>query len=245
MTRAKGAGRLRRDPEAGMTLAELIVVIAISSIVLSMIGTVTVTLLRSDGRNLVREARTAELRKASAFLGEALTFASSPQSDDPDNPTKHSAILTAQPTELKFTSAIPTSAVKGKGALSEITIKLGSTCWTNQPDPGVLHQCVHEPYEMVGGDSHFCAYADVPSTCSASLFHDTVAAREVVGSAAQPIFAYYLGADPTAAHHEVPVANLGSIEAIELRVTVAGTDAVDPVQASFYKYYSINEWSRI
>ncbi|MDR2382032.1 MAG: hypothetical protein LBE08_12865 [Bifidobacteriaceae bacterium] len=228
-----------------MSLAELIVVIAISSIILSMIGTVTVSLLRNDGKNLIRESRTAELRQVSAYLTEALTFASSPQSGDPDNPTQYAAITTAKPSELTFYSALPTDTAKGKGALTEITIKLGSDCWTGAADPGVLHQCVREPYKFAGGKSDFCAYAAIGPSCPASLFTDSVVARGVKDSMADPIFAYYFKADSSEVRYEVTGDDLGKIEAIEFRVTVVGENDDQPIEATIYKYFSINEWSRV
>ncbi|MDR2453178.1 MAG: hypothetical protein LBD51_01200, partial [Bifidobacteriaceae bacterium] len=196
-----------------MSLTELVLVIAISGLVMAMAAGVTVSVVRADGKNLVREANTAATREISLWLGEALTYASSPLPDS--SGALEPAISKAAPDELAFTSALPFDGVSGPGALSRVTVKLGSTCWTNQASPGVLYRCVQGPDSVSSnGVPHWCDWGE--ATCDEKWFREQVVARNVKGEA---IFAYYLdtagvGA-PASGASSVAVADVGRIAAVE------------------------------
>ena len=247
--------RWRQEPDAGMTMAEMIVTIAIGAIVLSMLGTVTVTLLKTDRRNLVREVGTAEARQVSIWVGEALTYASSELSAEGSLSAKP-AISAANPDSITFTSAMPVEGMKGeKGALSEITLQLGQKCWTTDAsgaDPGVLYRCVKAPKALLNGTPVWCE-KDKPD-CPENLFESMVVARGVKDT--EPIFKYYLRIDDSGANSGKPLeldagqtsvvpAKLGSIAGVEFRVTVADEIDGKEVDSTVYKYFSINEWNWI
>ncbi|MDR2253185.1 MAG: hypothetical protein LBD97_04875 [Bifidobacteriaceae bacterium] len=234
--------------DAGMSLTELIMVIAIGATVFALLAAVTVNVLRNDAVNLVRENQTAEIRKASVWLSEALTYATAPLADELKLSDK-GAVQVAEPNKVSFTSALPLDSAGGKGALSLITIQLGEKCWSGEADPGTLHRCVQSPKELVAGTSTFCDYGAL--NCPAALFEDMPVARGVRQD--EPIFTYHVqqGGAPNAQtgvitkpEHQVS-ADFGRILALELRVTVGSTVAGREVESTIYRYYHINEWSRI
>jgi prepilin-type N-terminal cleavage/methylation domain-containing protein len=252
------ASRLRRllramgRSDAGMTLSELIITIAISSVVLVMVASVSASMLRSNAKNLAREVATGGVRDASAWLGEALSFASSEMSDGSQSTSLKPAILTAQPNELRFTSAMPADGDSAQGALTEVTLKLGKACWTGKDDPGALHRCLRYPqsFDKTTKKAVFCEYG--VAGCASDLFKDKVVARDVKTDPKAPIFAYYVlngaAADPaTAPLKQVSSLSAGfaDVRAVEFRVTVVGRSDGGPVEATVYKYFAIDEWSRI
>ncbi|MDR3359986.1 MAG: hypothetical protein LBO20_04945 [Bifidobacteriaceae bacterium] len=231
-----------------MTLTELVTVIAIGAVVLSMAAMTTVSLTRSDAKNLLRETHSSGARQASLWLGEALTYAASPLADDSGE--RQAAVQVARPDEIAFTSAMRMDQVSGKGAVSRVSVVLGSKCWTGEADPGVLHRCVQGAQALVAGTSMFCNYG--ASGCPAELFEDLAVARGV--SASEPLFTYYLRADggqgagagaaPPVTKNEVP-GGFGDIIGVELKVTVNGQDESEPTKATVLKYFSINGWDRV
>jgi type II secretory pathway pseudopilin PulG len=234
-------GRWARGRDAGMTMTELILVIGISGMVMSMAATVTVSVLRADSRNLVREQSTAGIREVSTWLGEALTYASSPPPDA--GGAAIPAVFKAGPKELGFTSALPSSGGEtGWGALAKVTMKLGETCWTKQPDPGVLYRCVQGSDSVNAGLAHWCDYG--AAGCDDGFFHEKVVARDVKDTADGAIFSYYLSNSPSSGTG-VEDARLIEITGIEIRVTVACRSQGEAVDATVYKYFAINEWRRI
>jgi hypothetical protein len=147
-------------------------------------------------------------------------------------------VATAQ--ELTFTSALPLAESQGKGALTLVTIKLGQTCWTNQSDPGVLHRCLQGPRAVSpAGESTWCDYGS--PGCDDALFEDKAVARGVKEA---ELFAYYR-ADSSVMTSPVAKPDLGGIGAVEFRVTVTGQSEGRAIDATVYKYFSINEWRRI
>jgi hypothetical protein len=243
----------RLRPEAGMSMYELIVVMAISTMVLAMVVTVSTSVLRADGKNLAREVATGGARDVSTWLGEALSYASPEMTDDADPTAKKPTILLAEPNKLRFTTAMPPEGEAAAGQLSEVTIQLGKTCWTpEKDDPGVLHRCLRYPksFDKVTKKPTFCAYKS--AGCDEKLFHDMVVARGVKTDPKAGIFAYYLpkaGATETAAPELKATASvttgLEDIRGVEFRVTVLGKSEGQKVEATVYKYFAMDKWSRI
>jgi hypothetical protein len=227
-----------------MTLTELMAVVAIGAIVMSLSVTVTVSLLRHHGANLVRQERTDEVRQVSIWLGDALTYATAPEESSVGGGSS-AAFDSANGTSMTFTSALTVAGNPGGGAVSRVTIVLDDGCpWgSSGTEPGVLRRCVQSPKVVAGSPPELCNYG--ASGCPDDLFDDFVVARGVKNE--QLFFYYVAGAtDPV---DTVPSANLGAITALEMLVTVAGADGgsstgLNP-QATIFKRFSVGEWRRL
>ncbi|MDR1295746.1 MAG: prepilin-type N-terminal cleavage/methylation domain-containing protein [Bifidobacteriaceae bacterium] len=233
----------RSARDRGMSLAELIAVIAIGSIVMGLSVTVTVSLLKHHGANLVRQERTDGVRQVSIWLGDALTYATEPEDYYPGDPI--SAFHKAEANQMTFTSALPVAGQPSDGAVSRVTVVLGAGCpWTSgDPEPGVLRRCVQAPKIVAGAKPEMCTYGD--SDCPDDLFDDFVVARGVEDGS---LFSYYVGDAPDPVD-SVPAADLPGITAVEMFVTVAD-DPDKPAsglatQATIFKRFSISEWRRM
>jgi hypothetical protein len=222
-----------------MSLAELIAVVAIGSIVMTLSVTVTVSLLKHHGANLVRQSRTDGVRQVSIWLGDALSYATEPEDYSPGAAV--TAFHKAEPKEMTFTAALPVDGNPSQGAVSQVTIVLGEVCpWaTGDPEPGVLRRCVQSPKIVAGSKPEMCTYGD--PDCPDALFDDFVVARGVDD---QQLFYYYLGGAPDAVD-TVASGDLGTITAVEMLVTVAGEDPDSKIRASVFKRFSIGDWRRL
>ncbi|MDR0627494.1 MAG: hypothetical protein LBG11_09625, partial [Bifidobacteriaceae bacterium] len=196
------------------------------------------SLARNDGKNLIRQERTDQIRQISFWLGDALAYASATEAE-PDGLVIHEA----GPSRITFTSALPVEGVTGAGTVSAVTLVLGEECWTgkNEGQEGVLRRCVQSPsVDSTGAAQPLCDYGS--SGCE-SKFDDFIVAREVNDTRA--LFTYYFddtsGLDPS---HSVATEHLGNVIAVELKVTVAGVEADDRTEATVFKRYSINKWRR-
>ena len=130
------------DREQGTTLSEVMAVIAITTIVLTLILVVTNSIAKHDARNLARQARAEDIRAVSLWLSEAIAHAAAPPVPDPP-PT----FITAEPHKVVFTSALGagTSAGGATKQVSQVTLVVGEPCWGSGNEPGVLRRCVQEP----------------------------------------------------------------------------------------------------
>ncbi|MDR2253663.1 MAG: prepilin-type N-terminal cleavage/methylation domain-containing protein [Bifidobacteriaceae bacterium] len=229
-------GRPRSD--AGFSLTELLIVIAVSTLVLGMVFTVVAAFARNDARNLVRQSRVDEVRRVGLWLGDALTYAESPvPAEGAAAPVAVFDVAEAQ--KMVFTSALNAGLTAEKDALSRVTIILGEDC-EGAADPGVLRRCVSHPYDDAEGAQQYCA-AD-SGTCPDGAFENTVMARGVKD---QALFAYFLEADtsPAGALQEVADPALrATIAAVEFKVTVTGPEGGDTTESTVYKRYTISEW---
>ncbi|MDR1293540.1 MAG: prepilin-type N-terminal cleavage/methylation domain-containing protein [Bifidobacteriaceae bacterium] len=223
-------------PDEGMTLAELVTVIAIGSIVLSMALVVTVSLAKHNGKNLVRQERADATRQVSIWLTDALAY-SAPQ---PNDPAGASPFEVAEERKMVFLSALP-AVSPDHGAVSRVTLVLDEECWSGDPDPGVLHRCLERSQKGPDGSTSFCA-----SGCPADLYEDFVVARNVKGG---PVFSYALQTD--AGTTDVPAVpdpvQLPQIVAVEFNVTVGGEPGSgdEDVEATVVKRHSVKGWSRL
>jgi hypothetical protein len=220
-----------------MSLSELIVVMAISSIVMALVFSVTATFAKTDSRNMIRQNRVDAVRQVSLWLGEALTYAQSPYAESGAD-TGVAIFQTAQPQEMKFTSALAVSNAVEKGALSQVRVVLGQDC-AGGAAPGVLYRCVTHARLDSGGAQYFCAWKH--SSCDANLFKETVMARGVKN---QQLFTYFLEGAATGAE-SVGATSLGDIRAVEMRVTVKGNEKGQVTESTVFKRYAVNEWRRL
>jgi hypothetical protein len=218
-----------------MTLTELLTVIAIGSIILGLMTTVTTSLAKHDSMNLARQTHTDAIRQTSIWLTDALTYAAS----DPTNPSG-TVFEEATPTKMVFYSALTTNNPDNNGQVSKITITAGQTCWTNNPDPGVLHRCVQQPQTSPTGTTTFCTY-NTPQ-CPNNLFEDLPTATNI-----QPgnLFSYSLGStygidEPV--NQVETTADLTRIAAIDLNIT---TGTPNTTQATINKRITIKGWSKL
>jgi prepilin-type N-terminal cleavage/methylation domain-containing protein len=236
------ARRARPDPgdrERGMTLVELITVMAISSITVGMVAMVMVSLAKHDGINLVRQQRTDQVRQVSFWLGDALSYATT---DQPEAGAK--VFEEAGEHKMTFTSAFPIEGLTTSGTLSEVTLVLGEKCWTGETDgqDGLLRRCVHSPFVDAAGVAQ--PMCDFGETGCKDLFDDFLVARSV--DDAEALFTYYFDtASGLAPSHSVGQAQLGSVSAVELKVTVNGEKPEDKTTATLFKRYSISQWRRL
>jgi prepilin-type N-terminal cleavage/methylation domain-containing protein len=225
------ARRREGGADAGMTLAELMVVIAISSIVLAMAFAMVASFAKNDARNVVRQSRVDEVRKVGLWLGDALSFAA------PQAASGGAAFEVAEPQKMVFTSALGHGTPSSPGAVSRVTVVLGQTC-AGSADAGVLRRCVLHPYD---GPSGAIAYCPATGTCPKGYREETVMASGVKN---QPLFTYYLGAAlaPGSGVHDVVKAQVHNIKAVEFMVTVTGASGGKTVESTVFKRYTINEW---
>ncbi|MDR0594561.1 MAG: hypothetical protein LBG60_15200 [Bifidobacteriaceae bacterium] len=230
-----------------MTLAELISVIAIGSIVLGLIGTLTVSMMKHDGINLVRQSRVDGVRQISIWLGDALTYASP---DAPENPgdTLGNVFAQADADKMVFTAALPIEGHADDRAVSRVTITLGEDCRGVSIDQeGLLYRCVQTPLFQTGQPPTLCV-RDAPG-CPEALFEDLLVARGVKDG---PLFSYFLtdsnGVLQPTPHAMVSGAGLGLIGAVEMLVTVAGEtddDYGQDIEATVFKRFTINQWRKL
>ncbi|MDR1441665.1 MAG: hypothetical protein LBJ02_04645 [Bifidobacteriaceae bacterium] len=226
-----------------MTLAELVTVMAIGSILMGLLTTVTVFAVRSDARNLARQGRVDDIRQASVWLGDALSHAALDPAD-----TGAAVFLTAGPDKMRFTSALPPGdGGEAGGVVSLVTFVVGGACWTDGPaEAGVLRRCVQAPVvDDDGAVVGFCRHGN--AGCPDDLFEDLVVARNVVGD---DVFSYVLvkGGGVAEAVSNVTGSNdLARVTAVELKVRVAGERGSSDGEASatLLKRYEVREWSRL
>jgi prepilin-type N-terminal cleavage/methylation domain-containing protein len=225
--------------DRGMTLVELITVIAITSITMSMILMAIVSIAKHDGINLVRQQRTDQVRQVSFWLGDALSYAST---DNPDAGTR--VFESADAHKMTFTSALPIEGVAANGTVSNVTLVLGEKCWTGEKtdQDGLLRRCVHSPSVDSSGVSQ--PMCDFGSSGCKDVFDDFVVARNV--DDADALFTYYFTAESGLGPvHTVDTAQLGSIIAVELKVKVNGDEPADRTSATLFKRYSVSQWRRL
>jgi hypothetical protein len=223
--------------DRGMSLMELIMVIGMGAVIMSLIVSVTVSMARADGRNLIRQNRVDGLRTASLWLTEALAFATGPKTASPtDKPGP--AFEFAGPQKMVFTSALPVEDGSVSGLVSRVTVVLGATCWTNETtdQEGVLRRCVQYP-KVVGTGGVFCMKG--AADCPESLFEEVVIARGVVD---EPLFTYLLGTE--AYHSLTDSAKMGEITAVELFAVVGDQPGENTgIEATVYKHFTVSGWS--
>ncbi|MDR0626678.1 MAG: hypothetical protein LBG11_05375 [Bifidobacteriaceae bacterium] len=226
-----------------MTLTELITVIAISSITMAMVTTVLLSVAKHDGRNLVRQQRTDQIRQVGFWVGDALAYASA-RDPEADADSGAAVLAEAAPHKITFNSALPIDGVTDSGVLSAVTLTLGEKCWTGEPDDehGLLRRCVHAPAaDAFGAAQPMCEFG---SPDCADVFDDLILARDVKHE--DPIFTYFF--DPASGEppcHSVPPGQLANIVAVELRVTISGDEPGDRAEATVFKRYSISKWRKL
>ncbi|MDR2379808.1 MAG: hypothetical protein LBE08_01295 [Bifidobacteriaceae bacterium] len=245
---ARLRARSGRSGDAGMTVAELLAVIAVGGMVMGMVTMVTVSMLKHDAKNLIRQNRSDGIRQVSVWLGDALSHASSEKPASATGGKSAAQIFTvAAADHMEFTSALPVAGDSGGGHISRVEILLGDKCWGGGPDPGVLHRCLQSP-KIVADVASFCAKGT--ADCPDDLFEDLVVARDVEEG---ELFTYYVR-DPSTgdfepATHSVPDTSLARIGAVEMRVTVAGPTAGpnsdEDLQATVFKRFTIREWENL
>jgi prepilin-type N-terminal cleavage/methylation domain-containing protein len=225
----------RPEGDAGMTLAELTIVIAISSVVLAMAFTVVASFAKTDARNLARQSRVDEVRQVALWLGDALAYAHAPET------TASGAVVPefeeARSQSMVFTSALGGGPGSPDGSLSRVSVVLNKNC-LGHSDPGVLHRCVEHTYTTSGGSEEYCsAGASCPDP---GLFKDTVMARGVKD---QGLFQYSVTGQGTM-NQVIDPALRAKISAVEFKVTVAAPagSADSAAESTVVKRYSINEW---
>jgi prepilin-type N-terminal cleavage/methylation domain-containing protein len=233
-------GRRSAESDRGMTLAELLAVVAVASIIMGLVITLTTSLAKHDALNLARQSRTDGIRQASIWLGDALAHAASDPFD-----TSSSVFITATDRQMTFHSALPVEGHTGDDAdyVSRVTVLLGETCWDADPDPGVLHRCVQTPL-IVNDVASFCTKGG--PGCSDALFEDLVVARNVKDA---PMFSYALGTDGGWTDPQSEVTgdeNLDRIIGVELKVTATGEpgSAYQDLESTVFKRHTIKAWSR-
>ncbi|MDR1441781.1 MAG: hypothetical protein LBJ02_05240 [Bifidobacteriaceae bacterium] len=227
-----------------MTLAELITVMAIGSVVLAMVTMVTVSMVRHDRANIVRQSRVDGVRQVSVWLGDALTYAAPPPAARPEDPLEP-AFEAAGADRMVFTSALPIPGHTEGRIVSRLTVVLGKSCWDLTEDtPGVLHRCRQTPQVDPAGKPTFCARG-APG-CSDDLFEDLVVARGVKDG---PLFSYFVRDGENAvqpAGHSVAAADLGRLAAVEILITV-GAEPDKPgsdvsAEATVFKRFTVADW---
>jgi hypothetical protein len=232
--------------EQGTTLSEVMVVMAITTIVLTLILVVTNSIAKHDARNLARQARAEDIRSVSLWLSEALAYAA-----PPPGTSSSQVFTTAESHKVVFTSALGAGTSVGGGTtkqVSQVTLVVGELCWgAGAPlsEAGVLRRCVQEPIVGASGGLAFCTKGD--SGCPDSLFDEFIVARNVKD---QPIFSYSVGSgvDPTVPRPtSVSSADLERISAIEMTVTVAGEPGSgnEDVEATVVERHRVQGWEQL
>jgi hypothetical protein len=219
----------------------------IGTVVLGLVTTVTVSMAQADGQNLARQQRVDGVRQISQWLGDALTYASAPNAAGTGQPATP-AFAEATAKKMRFYSALAVTALQDSGkdsknVLSEVTIVLGQDCG-GKPAPGVLYRCVRQPLEDPpnSGTWRYCNPGE--AACPPELFEEFLLARDVVETK-EGIFTYYLEGGKAATLVNSASERL-SIQAVELRVTVAGAEnAADAVSATVVKRFTVSEWRNL
>jgi hypothetical protein len=223
-----------------MTLAELVTVMAIGSIILGMLLTVTFSVAKHNAKSLARQERADGTRQVSLWLTDALANAA------PNPAEKNGSVFElARDRKMVFLSALPTTD-PNHGPVSRVTVVIGQQCWSGDEDPGVLRRCVQRSQKGNDGSAAFCAKD--ASGCPDDLFEDFVVARNIKGG---PAFSYSLETDAGTASADVAevtnAAQLTRIVAVEFNVTVGGEpgSANEDVQATVIKRHAVKGWSRL
>jgi hypothetical protein len=220
-----------------MSLAELTIVIALSSIVMAMAFAVVTSFARNDARNVARENRVSEVRKVALWLGDALAYAESPNAGQPG---AGAVFATAEAKKMVFTSALGEGATQHVAEpVSQVKVVLGETC-SGAADPGVLRRCVLHPFD--GAPQGTMAYCGFTGACPDGLREETVLARGVKD---QPLFTYFnAGAlTPGSGFHEAAdEAARAAIAAVEFKVTVTGSDLGKDTESTVFKRFTLHEW---
>ncbi|GAB2458697.1 prepilin-type N-terminal cleavage/methylation domain-containing protein [Xylanimonas ulmi] len=202
-----------RQREAGVTLAELVVVMMVGSVVLALVGALTVGLLRSNARNLARQEQVDAARTGVSWLSRSLERAVAPSAVS-DRLTGDLAILAASDTELRFYALLDDG-----GSDVEAT---GPSLVTFAVLDGALHRIVRRPDPSPTGDWTFtCGATQCPD-----LHEDLVVARGVTGA----VFRYVdraggrLPADASA--RTLTEAERAAVASVEVSIVIA--DPADP-----------------
>jgi type II secretory pathway component PulJ len=224
--------------ESGMSMPELVIVIAISSLVLGMVFSVVASFAKNDARNLTRQNRVDEVRQVGLWLGDALSYAAAPAVDPGLTPGPVFEVAAAQ--KMVFTSALGAKVPGHEDVLSKVTVVLGEDCH-GQPADRVLYRCVQHPYEQPDGSLAYCQPG--AAGCSDDLTETTLMARDVKDV---PVFTYFgSNGGPGTGLHDVPDPDvLKAIEAVEFKVTATVPEGSDITESTVLKRYSIGEWRR-
>ncbi|MDR0431822.1 MAG: hypothetical protein LBH48_00670 [Bifidobacteriaceae bacterium] len=222
-----------------MTLTELVTVMAITSVVLTMLGTVMVSLAKQNGINLARQQTVDSMRVASDWLSEALDHAAS----DPDD-IEGSVFTLAQAKKMVFTSALEDSD-QTRRLVSRVMLVLGEECWSGKKaEPDVLRRCIQRPFIKPDGAASWCTPG--AKDCPAQLFDETVLARSVKN---QGVFSYALEVSPGAEGMmaPIPASFLSQIAAVEVNITMKGDPASsgDKVESTLIKRHNVKGWRKL
>jgi hypothetical protein len=217
---------------------ELVTVIALTSVILTMLLTVTISVAKHNAYNLARQERVDGTRQVSVWLTDALAHAAPLPGSDTGT-----VFEVAEPRKMVFTAALPKDAALS-GFVSRVTLVVDQACWPGgDEEPGVLRRCVQDPVIGADGTQSFCAYG--ASGCDEGLFDEFVVARNVADGA---VFGYALeGSAGVLTQSVADASSLGQLAAVELRVTVAGEPGStgENIQATVVKRHNVKGWSKL
>lgn len=227
--------RPRRAPaDAGMTMSEVIVVMLVGSIVLTLIGALTIGLIRGNSQNLARQTQIDEARSAVTWLSRALGQAVAPRTLS-DRVEGDIPLIAASGTELTFYAHLDNPTGNG-------TDPAGPTLVTFAVRDGVLHRISQRP-------DHGSTFAGWTFTCDAvacpELHEDLVVARGV----ADRLFRFVdasgapLPADGAAA--PLTAAELAAVDAVEVSVVIGSDEPAESTgTTTVLRRVSLPDWSR-
>jgi type II secretory pathway pseudopilin PulG len=231
---------LRRDREAGTSLAELLVSMLILGVIVIAVATIAIGFQRSTGQIAARQDQVDGARTASERMAKVMRTAVKPSSlmnctaaacSDID------AFLAATPTTMKFYANLnnPKNAV-GPSQVSY-------TVATSGVDAGKLIERVQTPDSATPDTAIGYTYCDATLAtatpdCKLRLKVQTLATGVVVDST-HTLFSYFSDTDsvnamvPAGAGSSLTAAQIDQVLSVELRPTVQSTSNTKPKPTTY------------
>jgi len=196
--------RSRRAGDRGVSLVELVVTMAVGSILLTAVATVFVGTLRAVRTTTVKTSTAADVRLGMEAMTRTLRVAVQPTQTSP-------ALVTATPSSLSFYTLINRTGATTQPAPTLVEYGWDGTCVTEAQTP---------PRTLTNPPAAGPAYAWDTGRRSKCLFRTSVA----------PQFTYYADG-VTTTPLTVSSANLGEVQSVQAVLTArdAGNSDVNPV----------------
>ncbi|MDR1427500.1 MAG: hypothetical protein LBJ08_07065 [Bifidobacteriaceae bacterium] len=238
----KYLNRPTRAKDRGLSLVELLVVIAMSTGLLMLVVIITISITKHDAINRARQSRIDTAQQTSVWLGDALSHAGQSLNESLTLGT----FTTATANEVWFFTALPVEGSDDLGPVVRVSLVLSGQCFgrpSSKPAvAGTLRRCVQDPIIDADGNASFCQ--PYLTTCPDYLFHESDVARNV--KASPSLFTYYIQGSSQPSAFVYPW-DLNHVTGVGFKATICG-DPDRPnsdVCVTSYRRHAVRGWKRL
>lgn len=222
LTRALAPRRAQRAVDDGFTLAELLVAMLITSIVLGGLGAIYTATARTSSITQTRLAQTDDARNGVETATRVLRTAVMPKQLQ-DLSSADAAFLSADRDSVSFYADIDNPNNTIGPSRVKLWVDASGNFWE-----------LRQPPDQPPSVTYDYAYSNcTPNTAGCKAIQRLVAPG-VQDTAAAPIFKYYTSAGTQITSIPITGSGLADIDSVEITLTVSHTNAFSPVAATTY-----------